>query len=344
MMFTRQAIIKGLLPFLVHTSAMGAAAIEQNPLKDRFNLASVPADLPSYDSGLNGQQIQMPFSQVIKSVGQNADLIMIGDTNHKDAGIRGLAVTRDNMVAMAESGISHLYVEIDQKLQPLAEKLIENKNDPHALAEFGREFNKDYGDATGNDNGIYTRQLAETILTGDKLGIKVHFANPGNGWKEYGEAERYANENPNDAQGIEQRLKLGRDARFDDKQLAGFINETSRGEKSAMIYGSSHASRFGDFENSYDGRAVKVDVYNNPQQYQEKMDIDKEALALNGMKFNEDKPELVYFKESQTAAMTYNTPPEMSQNLRDNGAVPIQPDNNPVPQPREQKYNQSPAV
>lgn len=344
MPFFRPAIIKSLLFVLAHTFGMGAQANGQNQLKDRFNLASVPADLPSYDSGLNGQSVQTPFSQVIRSAGQNADLIMIGDTDHADVSIRGLAVTQNNMVAMAEAGITHLYVEVDQKLQPLADKLIQNRNDPNAAAEFGREFNKDYGSSTGNETGAYTRQLTQTILTADKLGIQVHFANPGNGWKEYDQADQYAAENPDDAQGIEEKLKVASEVRLDDRQLAEFINETSRGEKSVMIYGSSHGSRFGDFENSYDGNAIKIDVYSDPQQYREKMEIDKESAKM-GMKFNEDKPELVYFKDSQTAAMTYNTPQDLSQSLRENGAAPAQPrEDGPVaaqPAEQKQKYGQS---
>ena len=292
----------------------------KRPTKDFSNAVGTPSNLRTSESGLTGQAIQTSFEQVIRSTAQNSDLTIIGDSNHSKVEIRNDAMNTESLIAMAETGVTHLFVEVDQTLQPLADDLIQNKSSPDAKEKFSRAFYEEYGDAKGNETGAYTRQLIDTILTADRLGIQVHFANPANGREESNAAEEYAENNLDDEEGIKAKYEIANKARFNDQQLAEFINQTAKGEKSVVIYGSSHASRFGDFEKFYEGSTAKIDIYNNVSEYAQQIKV-YDDVSSKDLRFNEDKPEMVYFKEGQTALPTYNTPPEVLKDLSRNGKL-----------------------
>lgn len=294
--------------------------LERRITKDFENAVGTPANLQIIESGLTGQAIKISLPEVIKSAAEKSDLTIIGDTNHFDVDIRRDAMSKNSLISMAEAGVTHLFVEVDQTLQHLVDDLIKNKDSPDAKEKFSRAFFEEYGNSTGNESGLYTRQLVDTILIADKLGIKVHFANPANGRQEINIAEEYAQKHPDDKDGIRERYEIANKARFNDPELAGFIKHTSKNEKSVLIYGSKHGSRFEDFEKFYDGSTIKIDVYSKHSDYIDNVKTFG-AIMSEDMRFNEDKPELVYFREGQIALPTYNTPHELLKSLSEKGKL-----------------------
>jgi hypothetical protein len=325
------------LPGLINTPADDVTPLPDHVaqafsyrVKDQTNSPVCGPDIPAYDSGLDGRGVKILFPDMIRMVAKNTDLIVLGDTHHNNADVRGIASKEDNMVALANAGVSDIFIEYNQDLQPLADDLAAGEI---SRDKFTVEFDKHYHNVQGNEKGQVTSQVADMIQKGSELGIHIHFANPENGqeairnlrkeserldhdvllamWDETYEGKKIDFENrKND---ITRRVKAAAIDRFDDQQLAAFINQTAKG-KSVLIYGAGHGSRFGDFEKHLQMSVMKVNLFANPGMVKATEKLLK-GMNSEGIALGEEKADLVYFIDNGTVQTTCNTPPELARDL-----------------------------
>lgn len=229
---------------------------------------------------MTGTPQQITFGEMIRDAASQADTVLLGDTNHLLGYEMALDKMNGSLVDIAESGVTHIYLEFDVKMQEQFTALAEGR--------IGRdEFARNCTDILAQGNPDYDRTHAETLMrekiaplieNGEKMGITVHAADFRHG-DEYNtqihdletrietmrEAEK-GNAAPSDELLSLQRELLDLQdtkahARLDDRDLAGLVHDTARGEKSIVLFGADHLQRDGDFENALGaGSLVRINL------------------------------------------------------------------------------------
>lgn len=104
-------------------------------------------------------------------------------------------------------------------------------------------------------------------------------------------------------------------ARNNDLPQAERVNEVANGGRNLILYGAAHGSRHSDFEEGFDGGAVKIDLALNREQYEQEYAAQLARYNGLGLDFGEDPADLVYFIEEGVVATTSATSPELLQAL-----------------------------
>lgn len=321
--------------FRIRDSANNAACGENSPV----------AEESSY-FGLDNRTVKLHLHKIIQFLaGQETEVIMMGDTHHNFPDIRGFLSNSDNIAALAEAGFD-IAVEYPQKFQTVATDFAEGKISREA---FIQDLNEKMPNLRGNKENRALSDLADMIERATRMGIRVHFADPGNHEEAYERANEAmstamkqlfadfegpeSTETPLQTQNrikYEDAFRLYQEAfraRHEDRDLAEFINQiTDGGRKVLLIYGAAHGSRAGDFEKHLQSRKVtKVDLFLNQKSYDETQRNISADRRVHDIPLFEEKPELAYFINSGTAWMTCNTPPSLARALYDAAPVPVGP-------------------
>ena len=154
--------------------------------------AGSPPPAPQ-NAGL-GQGMSIPLNDVMKIALHHADLVHIGDVNHQDFTNSQLIAQPETLKGFAEAGTTHLFLELPQKLQQVADDFA-----AHRINE--DQFDKEL-DKLGFDSD--KTAFADMILGGPKLGIKVHCADPDTGKNELAAAAYALGVAGKDKQGVEE--------------------------------------------------------------------------------------------------------------------------------------------
>lgn len=275
-------------------------------LKEKFQQNACPADLPVYDSGIDPNGIKLPFSKVLNASAAKADLVVIGDTNHFNPEIRGTLKEADNLQAVAKSGFTHIGVETSARMQHWVDKY---NDGALTRPEFEGKIDMSLSVAQGNEDGAWTRQIGTMVEFSKQNDIKFEFVDPGNG-------NQYCDETLPESEQKSCDIKKWKD-RFQDDKLAEHLDSNLKaGGKGLLIYGSAHFSVDNGTREGFSGSMVKIDIYKNRMEYEaDKIGVHKEN-AENGLATNSVKPDLIYFKDTQTLHTTCTTDPSLKERLQ----------------------------
>ena len=137
--------------------------------------------IPNEEPGLV-QKTKLPYAEVLElACAQAADLIHIPDINHYDGRPFSLFTRDDTLKAFAESGRTHIFLELMPKFQEHADALTGGTINTDQFVERLRKNN--FQDIR-LDKDEELKELADFIVKSHKLGMKVHFCNPANGTPE----------------------------------------------------------------------------------------------------------------------------------------------------------------
>lgn len=109
------------------------------------------------------------------------------------------------------------------------------------------------------------------------------------------------------------------ETRNHDLPQAERVNQLADGQKSLVLYGATHGSRVGDFEEGFAGGGLKIDIALSRAHYEQEYGARLERFNTLGFNFGEDPADLVYFLDEGVVATTSATPPEVVQALSSGG-------------------------
>lgn len=274
---------------------------------------------------------QNDLYSTLSAAGQYADIILIGDSDHTNRGVRSLLTSEALIKSLAESGVHHLAIEVPEQYQPLIENYQQGKISPDQFRTGMQSFFVlNQGEVTRED---FINGLVETIDNANKYDIKVHAVDAGAGtstsfrfsaesqaaWDRaesayeqqtglnidtYSSPEAvqafimYAKEHELFSE--EETQKMADEffaARFDDSALHQNIIAAANGEKTAVIYGAVHDDLPRRLQES--GMApLVVDIYSNKAGFEATGKIDLPTRNPAG------EPDIVHF---QGSGQTYVT-------------------------------------
>ncbi len=148
----------------------------QKPKENSNNFNDVAAGsapygpLPDPNAG-----ISIPLNAVMKIALRHADIVHVGDTEHRDARNSQLIARQDTLTGFAEAGAAHLFIELPQKMQATVDDLAARRID---TAEFEKKMTEDLN-AMGFSSD--KRAFMDMIERGGKVGLSVHCADPDTG-------------------------------------------------------------------------------------------------------------------------------------------------------------------
>lgn len=291
--------------------------------------------------------------------GQAADWIFIGDTDHTACDTRYHLTSESMMKMLAESGVSHVCIEIPAEYDPALKRF---QSGEIMEAEFRKElvsFSVAHkGEITTNDA---INSIVETVQAAASLNMSVHAVDPGV-WRIQKELfiayvsnperqktlteddlktakklqeslknissieELYltmVQANMENPQFIEKMtLRINSDMwkkRFDDEQLSENIRAAVGDEKFAVIYGAYHA----DLPNHLEGKPLIIDVVNDINWIKNHNEI----LQKRGQSL----PHAIINASNNEAYITGTMPPEMKEKLTEEGGKiePVSPPSAP---------------
>jgi len=235
---------------------------------------------------ISAHEIDFTFScaAAIKS----ADLLYLGDSNHFDLSIRSLALSEKTLKAVAESGVSHICLEIGKDRQDLISQIDVNVK---------------------TDN-----EIIKQITRMKALGMSIHCVDPElESEKEKGPIGKFYKEG---SLSTEDRKKADQylDERFSkDLKLAKNIRHAiPEGEKGILFYGCSHGAKQNDGIGESDGNisTIQIEIYPDLEAYSV-VKAAKERLVEG----NIDLPEAIYFMKSGTLILTKDAPEEFRKDI-----------------------------
>lgn len=295
-----------------------------NSLKSDFAKSSCPAGLPLWDDGLNERPQSSPFSNIIKAAAKNADIVMMGDTDHFDADVHGLIAKDENLKALKDAGYTHMAVEVSERMQHWVDKF---NRDELTQKEFEDKIHMSLQVAQSNENGAWTRQLGKMAAFAKTNDMKLVFIDPGNG-------ENWC---ANDLKGEEmEACELENDrSRFRDSALSSSLNSLLKETPNAkvfQVYGAGHYSVDNGSKEQLEGRSIKIDVYKNRAFYEaDKADAKQADSYAEKMGWGGVKPDLVYMMDTQDVYSSCASDPALAEDIRA-GLNSKQADNRPAPQ------------
>lgn len=269
----------------------------QTSLKSNFQQKSCPADLPIYDSGIDPNGVKLSMDRVLPEAFKNARVVMYGDTNHSNPMVMRPLESQKNLDALRDSGVKHVGIELGKANQPLIDKRYDGAITRDEL-ETALNDKGLMDTVKGNNGGEVTRLYGGLAEYGAQNGIKLHAADPGNGLTLGADGKT---------------TDFDEDARFKDGQLASDLNAMDG--KVLLGYGHLHFSTNDSGRNDIEGGLVKMDVHQNRFAF-ENSRSQMAGDAANGAKFNEVKPDLVYFNDTGTVHTTCSTPESLKNDIK----------------------------
>ncbi len=198
--------------------------------------------------------------ETVRQVGAQADAIVIGDGEHSSMENQTVMYSRDMARALAESGVTKLYVEFPQELQSFADDLMQGGTLDSFVDGMDERFHVVWHQ--GEEKQIFLRQMGDFIQTASRMGIDVSFAD--RGLAHFSELQKEILDHmveemtqsglvqgsvesvvPGTVEkfGIESVKEVNRlfyETRFDDKALYDFIVADAGNEKYAVFFGANH--------------------------------------------------------------------------------------------------------
>ncbi|NCT41037.1 MAG: hypothetical protein GW778_05190 [Alphaproteobacteria bacterium] len=165
-------------------------------------------------------EVQNGFSDFIKTATASSRFTLIGDGNHTTPEINAFLGTEQFMKDLAEAGNLHVCLEIPIQHQDLADALHNQQITKDEYVDLMKQRVTQHNNAGDVSLDETLNRMATQIDAARKYGMKAHCVDPGN---------RY---DTSTRQGMRKRL--------DDTELSKNILNATKGEKTAVIYGSAH--------------------------------------------------------------------------------------------------------
>ena len=253
------------------------------------------------------------YGSVVKTMLDHADIAWIGDTDHKSDTVKDTILT-DNIIAYAEGGASHIFLEASTEHQPRIDAMAENPASDTKTEDTAR------------------------IQTMQSLGMEVHAVDPMTIGDKSGLSEKISGsliERVLSQHEIYERLRR-------DGEIAENINMAlPEGEKAVGIYGSQHGSRFNDLDENVDASMLRVDVYEDSAAINKRDDVymgrnvtARQTTCDTSIRFGEDLPHLVYSVEDKAVYTTASTPEGLKSAIEKLGE-PVEPNKDHKPSVNE---------
>ncbi len=293
-------------------------------LTQKANSAFTHQPIPQPGPALNGAGMKVEFSDVLKTSLQHADLVHVGDQSHGDRALNQLLNDRKTMIAAAEGGASHVFVEWPQARQKHFDALTDGQINK---TEFATRMMKDGNLKEGGIAREVLEGAGESAMLARRLGMEVHAADPENGkaegnayfktmdqmeakWDQMSPAERGAAQDQ-----LRQQEVAFNKARLGDTELASFVDQKLSSGKGVMIYGGEHGSQRNDFNEHLKSSSVKIDTYPDRASYEEMQITRQSKNALLGTQVGADNPELIYIADEKRVYTTPDTPPDLAREI-----------------------------
>ena len=172
-------------------------------------------------------EAKIGLNDLIRAAYRNADIVLIGDGDHSEDDLLEHFGKSKSAVTLAESGVSHMFIELSLELQYFVDRLASGAVDKEQFIKEGIEAGFD---ARYRDNNEVLGEIADIVERASQVGIKVHCADLGNGCDEGALANtmsrrlnegEYPNQVTHDTVNAAYKKYFG--ARLDDRGLAEFI-------------------------------------------------------------------------------------------------------------------------
>lgn len=272
---------------LVLGPAFGLAADSQTPKA----AALVPANTAARPTMPATATVE-PLTEVLAQAFQSADLVHMGDTDHKrNSDFQQWLGRPETMAALKAEGVKGIFLEVPQTLQVFADGLWLGQDTPDRFIEIMGMMQK----SIFRDSTQELREYAVIIQEAAKNDIRVWFADPGTGRDAVVRLERLLHDTPFhdlktfSAMAPEQRLRIFESlptekckaisdaadaimqARLGDASTAAFVRRVlPQGAKGLMFYGARHGSGKDDLNEHLRDlgiRSVKIDVFPDQAEY-----------------------------------------------------------------------------
>lgn len=285
-------------------------------------------------------RVQGGFHEALTRAGQSADNIVIGDTDHGSRAVRDFLSSDQAMRTLAESGVSHVCLEVPKEFNSLAkdyqsgtitaEQFIDRFSARHVY------LHSDAGELTNRD---YAQSLVTTMDNAKRYGMEVHFVDPGfsvtyeqmqaameavrayeaqtnekidlGSTQQVADAIRYTRDNkllpPDKLERLETLSRQIVEKRLTDSDLHSNIMEATNGEKAAIIYGNLHD----DIVRRLGPDTLVVDIYKDGRDFH-----DRSADLPNNRPGNGyGEPGLVHIVDDNQTFITDRATPQQSAGL-----------------------------
>ncbi len=293
------------------------------------------ADLPESPVGAITRRAQSTLADTIRAAySTEAQYVILGDTDHRSRKLADRLLSRDVLLAAAESGVTDIYLERDVKTQEAADRLVRGD----ITAEQYADLTMGSFPSLTDERAYKIETEAPAILLAARLGMDVHMMDAHERIKTGDEAEDevYAAVSPewraahrsefNELRGAArtgQWQAFFADRLDADRELAHRIDATAEGRKGLIIYGAGHGSTYHDIDEHLQGQSYKIDVYENNSEvtrfrsrFNEDPDFrhhyhDYSTDDSSGFHPGEDKPDLIVALSDSgpdTVYQTSNTP------------------------------------
>lgn len=128
-------------------------------------------------------KIEEGFGGALSVAGQNADYIVIGDTNHTKLTVRNAASSAEMVDGLAQAGVSVIALEFPQQLDYIAQEYLNSDGSPEAANRFDQQMNDNF--FTMNEGEVSKQDMIAsvraTIDHARTYQMDVRFVDPGNG-------------------------------------------------------------------------------------------------------------------------------------------------------------------
>lgn len=262
-----------------------------------------------------GEGRKASLGEVAQTALKNVDLVWLGDANHNSRKVRNEALSKENLIKYAEGGATHVFLEIGADGQQGINNTVKNSTSSQTSTDkliiSGKEISSD---------------KVEQFQNMGQLGMEVHCVDPMTEVEKrklLSHPQGVLAMGSDDKEGIKvqyKRLEM-------DPTLASNIRKNlPEGEKGIGFYGALHGSRSNDLDENFQGKMIKIDVYESEadinvlKEHRELGDIlVEEEMGIKGYKTGNDHPELVYFTDTGTVRTTQNTPDWLKDSLKELG-------------------------
>lgn len=287
-------------------------------MADELAMSSSPARSPSYNGDPElDQGRKLSFASVLSIAAPSAKVIVVGDSDHHNAGVRGIMGRTENLEAAYSAGIRHIVAETGLSVQ---EDIDAYRSGRLTKDELYTTLHDKLSTTQGNSTGQWTRQLVEMADFAKKTGMQAHIDYTG-----YEPVESTAK--PGSDQHYRETTAESK-RRFDDRPVAERFNGMEG--RILMQVGHIHFSLDNGSREAVQGGMIKVDVYASRADYLKNQSLRHNLNSEIGA--HALKPELVYFQDTGTVHTTETTPPDLKARIA--GAAPaLKEEFKPTPAP-----------
>ncbi len=279
----QELVLAGLF---VLAPAFGMAADSQPPP------TAAPASANTAGTPMPTAATVEPLTDLLAQAYQAADLVHIGDTDHKrNSDFQRWLGRPGTMATLKADGVKGIFLEVPQSLQIFADALWLGQDTPERFIEIMGMMQK----SIFRDSAQELREYAAIIQQAAKNDIRVWFADPGTGREAVVRLERLLHDTPfHDLQTFSamapgQRLRIFEslptdqckaisdaagaimEARLGDASTAAFVRRVlPPGGKALMFYGARHGSGKNDLNEHLRVlgiRSVKIDEFPDQAAY-----------------------------------------------------------------------------